>query len=525
MILQRLGNRGLYLGSFFDGAARKIPDLPVTLDHELDVAPELGRNLTARACAQLVARLAAALRAENIREGEHVAIYKQNSFDIFLIACAVSRAGGVPISLSPGLDGQVVADLLHRSGWPRLITDEAKLTGALPPHVRAQAARIYLASGEASGTTRLRLDEGTAPLPFTPADPGQPMLVTHTSGTTGTPKLAVHTAWTFRARYRPQALGARLLIKRRETVALHVSFVHSRLITALAIALHRGFPIVIVRDTDPARAADLFTATRPGIIEAHPNALVEWEDLVDDPRQPLSGLKYLSTTFDAIHPRTVLRLLNASRRRNPVHAQLYGQSEVGPTVWRVSGRRRRESSDWRCVGFGFPGMTSARVVPRGGGRPTASSPGFVEVRTDGRAKTYLGEEERYQQQLTDGWWRMGDVGYRTWRGCLHLCDREVDIIPGFGSTLEVEDRLMSRLPSLLEVVIIPDEAGTPVPVLASRTGTELGPGQWEKAIADLPPMAEPLYMSLSEIPRTATTKVRRLELARILRERAQGTVA
>jgi acyl-coenzyme A synthetase/AMP-(fatty) acid ligase len=516
VILQRIGNRGLWLGSFFDEAARTTPYLRMTLDHQLDVAPELGTTLSAYACANLVAELASALRQENVRPGENVAIYKTDAFDIFLLACAVSRAGAVPIGLSPALDGQVVAELLRRCGWPRLITDEGKLTGALPAEVREHSARVYLVSGMAAGTTPLRPDRETPPRPFDPPDPGRPMLMTHTSGTTGLPKLAVHTARTLRARYRPQAAGVRMLIRQRETLALHVSFVHSRLITALAIALKRGFPMVIIRDPDPGPVADLFAATRPGIIEAHPNTLVQWEDLIGDPREPLAGVKYFSTTFDAIHPRTVTRLLRASRRDNPMHLQLYGQSEVGPTAGQVSTRRRGEDSDWRSVGFGFPGMTAVRVVPRGGQPPTAATPGYIEVRTDGRALTYFGEEDRYQQQLTGGWWRMGDVGYKTRRGCLHVSDREVDLIPGFGSTLEMEDELMSRLSALLEVVIIPDGAGAPTPVVVTRDGSALGPAQWAAATAGLPPMRPPVQLSLAELPRTATAKVRRLELAKVI---------
>lgn len=521
MILQRIGNRGLFLGSIFDEAAKNRPYLKISLDHKLDIAPELGRDLTAYACANLVAELASALRQQHVRPGDLVAIYKQDSFDIFLLACAVSRAGAVPVSLSPKLTGEVVAKLLSLCGWPRLITDEAKLTAQLPAEVREQTSQILLAAGVADGTAALRPDRNSRPRRFARPSPRQPTLITHTSGTTDTPKLAVHTARSLRARYRPQAAGARLLIRQRETLAVHVSFVHSRLVTALAIALKRGFPLVIIRDSEPARVADIFAETKPGIIEAHPNTFVEWEDLVTDPRGPLSAVKYLSSTFDAIHPRTVTRLLRHSERDNAIHIQLYGQSEVGPSVGRVSTRKRDEKADWRCVGFSFPGMTAIRVVPRDGRPPSARHPGYIEVRSDGRALTYLGEDARYQQQLTDGWWRMGDVGYRSRWGCLHVCDREVDVIADFGSTLEIEDELMSRLESLLEVVIIPGADGAPTPVVVTRDGAQLSPAEWRKATAGLPEMRPPVQMSLADLPRTATAKVKRLELAERLR--ADGT--
>ncbi len=518
MILQRIGNRGLFLGSLFEDALRRNPYQRLTLDHELDVAPQLGTELTVYSCALLISDLAAALHQLAVRPGTKVVIHKRDGFDIFLLACAVSRVGAIPVLLSPALSGDTVAALLARADWPTLITDQTTLTQRLPAEVRQRAAAILLVAGQAKGARVLRPARGNVPTPFRRPRPHRVELITHTSGTTDLPKLVVHTAFTLRSRYRPQALATNLLVRGRETIAIHVSFVHSRLVTALAIALRRGFPLVIIRDPDVARVGDLFAQHRPGIIEAHPNTFVEWEELADDPRGPLANTKYISSTFDAIHPRTVGVLLGASRRGRPAQLQLYGQSEVGPTVGRVTGRSHTDSVDGRCVGFPFPGMTSVRVVPRDGKQPGPRSPGYIEVRSNGRARTYFAEEDRFQRQLNGGWWRMGDVGYRTRLGCLHLSDREIDVIPGFGSVLAVEDVLMSRLDSLLEIVVIPSEDGAPTPVVVTRDGSALDDDRWRAVTEDLPAMRPPLQYTLADLPRTATTKVRRVELARLVGE-------
>lgn len=522
MILQRIGNRGLFLGAIFDDGLAKSPYQRITLDHRLDVAPEMGTALTAYSCALLVADLAAALREAGVQSGDTVVVYKQDNFDIFLLACAVSRAGGVPMLLSPALPGEMVPTLLERVGWPYLVTDERTLVERLPDEVRDRARRVLLAGGEVAGTVALRRNADSIPAPFVRPDPASPALITHTSGTTDVPKLVLHTARTLRARYRPQALAVRAFVRKRETLAIHVSFVHSRLVTALAIAVNRGFPLIVIRDPDVKLVADIFAEHKPGVIEAHPNTFVQWEELADDPRAPLEQLKYVSSTFDAIHPRTVVKLLGASRRTRPAQLQLYGQSEVGPVVGRVTSRRWTGRVDGRCVGFPFPGMTAARVVARNGQRPSPQTPGYIEVRTDGRALTYVDEEARYQGQLHDGWWRMGDVGYRTRWGCLHILDREVDVIPELGSALEIEDALMVRLDSLLEIVVIHGPDGAATPVVVTKDGAALDMVEWAKATADLPAMLPPVQMSLDELPRTATAKVQRLELARMLQETSRG---
>ncbi|MEO3926453.1 AMP-binding protein [Micromonosporaceae bacterium B7E4] len=518
MLLQRIGNSGIGLGTLLDRAAARHPANVVVLDHDLDVAPELGRRCTVAELADLVDDLASRLWAANVRPGVRVVVYKSDGFDIPLLAFAAARIGAVPVLLSPKLDGGTAAELLRRARPAYLLTDRAKLDTELPPTVHELAERVLLAAGEHPDAIGLRALAGTPRVPAVTMPPDHPALVTHTSGTTGIPKMAVHTGRTLLARYRPQATAA-ALVRRRETVAVHVSFVHSRMVSAMAITLLRGAPLLILANEDPAHVAELFARLRPGVIEAHPNSFMLWEELADDPREPLANVRYFSSTFDAIHPRTIHRLLTASRRRSPRFAQLYGQSETGPVVGRTYTRRWTGGTDGRCVGMPFPGMTDVRVVSRDGRPPSPSSPGYIEVRSDGRAVTFLGEPERYRQQVDGDWWRMGDVGYRTRWGCLHLLDREVDIVPGFGSTLVAEDTLLARLADLTEVVVVPDPDGRAVPVVCTRNDRPLDLDAWRTAAADLPPMAPPVHWRLDELPHTATTKIKRLELARILASR------
>ncbi len=432
MLLQRIANQGIRLGTLFDRAASRHPANIIILDHDLDIAPELGRRATLTEIANLVDDFASRLWATNVRPGTHVVIYKSNGFDITLLACAVARIGAVPVLLSPKLDGTTVAELLRRVDRPHLVTDQTKLDDSLPASVFDLAEHVLLTSGSYQGATALRSLAGVERVAAVTMSPDHPTLI------------------------------------------------------------------------------------------AHPNTFMRWEELVDDRRQPLENVKYFSSTFDAIHPRTIHRLLSASRRRAPLFAQLYGQSEVGPIAGRTYDKNRGTAADGRCVGFPFPGMTDIRVVSRDGNPPSKSSPGDIEVRSDGRIVTYLGEHERYEKQTNDDWWRMGDVGYRTKWGCMHLLDRAVDLIPGIDSTLAVEDTLFARMDELIEVIIVPDEDGTAVPVVCTRDGKPVDRIAWKAAVAGLPTMADPVQWLLEDLPQTATTKIKRLELAKLLRAGNQG---
>ncbi|MGW3725928.1 class I adenylate-forming enzyme family protein [Streptomyces sp. NPDC000851] len=512
-----IGDRGFYLGPVFRQAADRHGAVFVTLDRPLDVRPGLGVDLSYPVLADVVEELSGRLWEAGVRPSEQVVVHKTDNVDIVLLTCAVSRIGAVPVLLSPGLDGPVAAQLLERLDRPWLITDRAKLDGPLKDV--SGLVRRTLSVDDAPGAEPLEKYAGAKPPAPVRLHPREPSLITHSSGTTGVPKLAVHCANTMWNRLVPQqAMG---WPTRGETAALHMSFVHSRFYHLLGVLLRFGSPLVLITDPDPAAVGPLLVRHRPGIVETHPNTFVLWEELTDAPGAPLSRVRSYGSTFDAIHPRTVRKLLDASRRRAPWLIQLYGQSETGPVAVQWFTRRSAARADGRRVGTGIPGFTRVRVTdPYDGRRLPPGTPGRIEARTRGRILTYLGMRERYDRQLNDGWWEMGDMGYRSRLGALHLIDRGIDRIDSVHSSLEVEDTLMSRLEELREVVIVPGADREPVPVVCVRGEQPLDPERWREATAGLPVMAEPRQWRFEDLPMTGTWKVKRVEITRMLAEDA-----
>jgi acyl-coenzyme A synthetase/AMP-(fatty) acid ligase len=520
MIQNSIRKRGLYLGIVPEAAAARNGSTLLTLDHDLGALPDAGRSLTVAELARHVDDVAGRLSACGVLPAERIVIYKAANFDVWVLATAAARIGAVPVMLSPALDSATVAVLLERLDQPHLLSDDRKLDALADVPVADLTRQVISVTGARPGVTSLPELAGSPRVQPVFQGLDEPAMITHTSGTTGLPKLVVHTPRTMRARLRPQ-LVLLALMRKRETVAIHVSFVHSRMFAAMALCLAKALPVLLMNESDPDEVAEFFVKNRPGLIEALPNSYMAWEGLTDDPRKPFASVKYFSSTFDAIHPRTIRRLLDSSQRRAPMFFQIYGQSEVGPAVGRPYFRRSVRRMNGRCVGYPLLGSARVRAVPQDGKRPSEKNPGFIEARWDGIAKTYFGEQERFDANLHGNWWRTGDVGYRTRRGCLHMLDREADMIPGVGSNLEIEDLVLNRLDELSELVVVQGPASKPIPVICTSKDQPLDLARWRMAVAEFPQLGDPIQIPLAELPRTATLKTRRVELTRMLNEQIQ----
>ncbi len=99
---------------------------------------------------------------------------------------------------------------------------------------------------------------------------------------------------------------------------------------------------------------------------------------------PFASVKVFSSTFDAIHPATMSRLLKSSTRRGALFFQIYGQSEVGPAVGRAYFRPFAHKANGRCVGWAMP-----RAPPASASSPSTATapPGATPAasRSPGRA--------------------------------------------------------------------------------------------------------------------------------------------
>lgn len=510
------GAGGASLGRLAEAVAQTHGALPMWLDRPLSIAPELGHELHWGHLARIVEDASAWLHAAGVRRGDTVAIVKAHNSDVIGLAQAAARLGAVPALIAPELDAATVASLLSRLGDPVTLADQA----AIARHRLGLTglSRVLCVDGAADGAVPLDDVRGTlAPTPH--CRTGQQLVaITHTSGTTGVPKLIGHTVDGLAGQAATQVLGGRLLLRSHDVVATCLTTAHARSLSGPFTIAAVGAAHLAMVDPDPTAAARLLARYRPTLLETFPNVFLRWEPLVDHPDRPLANVRIFLSTFDAAHPRTIRRLLGASRRRLPLYAQAYAQSELGAISVGVRTRRQAVARDARDVGWPGIALTRVRVIdPATGHRVRrAGVHGRIHARGPGLVAGYLGEPQRTLDQLHRGWWDTGDIGARTRTGQLRLAGRAVDDVPGLPNYLAVEDLVLDRLPELTELVLtmLPDR--TAVPVVCTQGDVPLAPARWQSAVADLPALAAPRQFRWPELPTTATWKVRRPALRELL---------
>ncbi|MER0241760.1 class I adenylate-forming enzyme family protein [Streptomyces sp. HSW2009] len=491
-------------------AARRHPGAALYLDRPRDLFPAAGVELSFVDFRDRVDEAAGLLAAAGVAAGGRVVIVKQPNFDVPLLAFACARIGAVPVLVHDAVGTASLGSLARTAEPVAILTDATtEAAGTLDEVPADLAPRWYVGAAGAHGRSLGELTPTALPAPTVPPQDA-PELVTHSSGTTGVPKLVVHSVASFAGHAKPQVMIGRVL-RVKDPLLMCLSPVHARSMSGMLAILALGVPLGFMVDPAPANAAAMMARVRPGLLETVPNVFIRWEEVAEEKPELFAGVRMFLSSFDAAHPRTINTLLRVAKPKAR-YLQAYGQSETGPVTVKLH-KLGGGCEDGRCVGKPVIGHTKIRIFDEDGttrlGKETS---GAIYARSGGITPSYIG----YPDQRQNGWWAMGDYGLISKKGCLHLYDRLVDRGSGVDSLLAAEDHILESVPQLTEAVLIPVDDGLPVPLVCTRGDLPLDPVAWANATKELPPLADPVHCTWDAIPHTATWKVKRLEVARRL---------
>ena len=499
-------HKPLQLYKNYEKACIDFPNTKIYFDKVLSAFPEFGLETTYQESLTIIQKRAFQLANLGIQKREKVMVYKSSAVDTYLLACAISYLGAIPVMTSGHLSTSIIDTFFERleDAWLIYDNETAEKVMLLQEKNKAKALSIQEIQ-----------EQIEAIIPFVSLEPNEISYMTHTSGTTGIPKLIAHSANSMGWR---TAFQKSIFSKMEEKglLAFHISPVHSRFNIGISSLMSLGYPYLAVKDSSIQNIEYLLQQYQPIGIETHPNNFVQWATLAKKRPELFEHTRYYHSTFDAINKETMATFLKTNRKKNGIYLQIYGQSECGPAIVRKHTLESLSGMNIRNMGVGFEHFTKARIATNDGTLLPTNTPGNIQLYSKGRALTYFKEDVRFQKNVYDEWWDTGDYGLINDKGELLLHDRQVDLVETLDSTLIIEDYLLDHLPFLEEVVIIRDKHGYPQPIVAIADGEHFQEELWFKAIENLPHLNEPIMMEYENIPRTATMKVQRRELEQLL---------
>ncbi|MFI1076251.1 class I adenylate-forming enzyme family protein [Streptomyces puniciscabiei] len=454
------------------------------------------RRLSHGEVLDLTLRTAHALGALGLGPGDTVACLTGSSPEAVVTRLAVQLLGSCHVQLQPFVAPAVQAAVL-RTIRPRALVFSPELRGPAGDTLALADPALVLCLGPADAPARDLLTLAAAS-PAAPLDPAAvpedaAAQIMHTSGTTGTPKAAVHSFANAAEWMRMERVlhgpGPRRFL-------LHGSL-DSVAGENVLWTLAAGGTAVLLDDSAPGHLLE--TAVREEITYflCYPSVLAALAAECSDHPPRLPALRQIEYGSAPASARTVHDALAVF---GPRLLHVYGQRECGFLT--ALGTAEHTPELLRSAGQPFPGVTLEVRDTEGNPLPTGRI-GEVWARTPAVMTGYLGQPEATAEVLRDGWLRTGDLGRLDQQGRLFLADRADDmiIVDGYNVyTSEVEEALLDH-PAVTRVAALglPDDrtgervhaavvaAGSVDPCeLRSLVRRALGPFHEPQSIALLP---------------------------------------
>ncbi len=431
--------------------ARRSPD-------RVAIAVPGGRPWTYAELDRGASAFARSLREEGASPGDRLVLTNYNTPEFFVGLFGAARAGLVAVPLDPGLAAAELRNVVDHAR-PHAVVVGDRSAAVFEP----LGARLLRIDGDDPGGGE---DEGGGEDVDDDASP-EPALILYTSGTTGTPRGAVHSHAGVMEKLGSIVSWFGLGDDDRSMCLLPTHFGHGLVCVCLS-ALHYGGTLVLCRPFDLELLPRVFAladehrvttfSTVPTIVRlllrntaiAPPaSGRLRFVTCASAPLDPEEG--------EAFEARFGVPLLNC-----------YGLTEGG--TWSAMSPVD-PARDRRSVGIATGcRFRAVRMHPDGDEVSVLSAGEIGDLQVSGPSVMlgYHGDPEASARVLRDGWLSTGDLGSVDESGRVYLAGRSKDLIIRAGANIypaEIEGVLL-RHPEVVEAYVV----GLDHPVLGEKVG-------------------------------------------------------
>nr|WSZ99626.1 acyl--CoA ligase [Streptomyces sp. NBC_00857] len=480
--------------------------------------------------------------AQGVRPRDPVALHSHSSAEFAVNFLALTSLGAIPSFVNGNLPPDIAREYVRRQGAVGAFTDREHRTVLSAPGAdlgfRVTAADIG--------------PEHRASLPPSYPyrhDPTDPVLISHSSGTTGMPKGVPHTHHTLMYAQLHRLRHSTGTDMERTLVGLPGA--HNAMVATLLYCLLLRTDIKLFSSQRGTDVLDAIEEFRPTAVLAFAGTFGEMasEDLA---ARDLSSVQVWFNTGDAAHEahiralvrygshRTVGKDLRRTRVDGAVFVDGLGSSEAGYSVFH--NRHTKDTSAYsRCVGRPIS-FAEAAVLAEDGTPLPPGEIGRLGLKSPTLTPGYWNDSLTWNRMRLGGYWLTGDLARQDEDGNFYHLDRAPDAIrtrAGLVLSTRTEELLLRELPELADCTVVgiapdgvradwdgdgvaqayallqlADEEGGSDEELTDRVNTVL------KAAA-FPPVARALRMKPDDVVKGATGKV----LKRVMRDRFAASSA
>jgi len=407
-------------------------------------------------------RLAQALLAQGLKQGDRVATWMENSIRCVELDFALAKAGLIRVSLNPRLTAREAQFILQDSdarcfAWGASFDGQVAAAMQDTPQLQLRLRAQEDAPGAFEGALDYEafLTAGDAAAPGCTIDGEDIYCLFYTSGTTGRPKgvmlshrCILHVSWNLLMEVGPHEIG--------EKVLLMQPLSHGAGFFVLPQWMKGGCS-VIMRNFDPAEVLRLASVHEIEVIKLIPTMLqrvLRVPGVADMPLPKLRAMVYGASPMPAEPLKQAIEVFGAGKL-----VQIYGQSECPVTLTILPGSEHRLDQPYpqRLLSAGRPWPTvEVRVVDDELNDVAPGAVGEVVLRGPHMMSGYWKREDLTREVLRDGWLRTKDMGRIDPHGYVYLIGRKDEMIISGGYNIaprEVEDVLYQH-PGVQEAAVV-----------------------------------------------------------------------
>jgi len=479
------------------------------------------RPVTWAELADAATRVSGLLHAQGVGLGDVVVWQLPNWWEALAVAHGVWAAGAISVPVVPIYREHELAAIM-RAVQPTCVIgppefrghDHVEMLDAAAGAAGAEVRVRIVVRGEAPGWLTWDDAMRAAPHVADGIDPAAPMIVGFTSGTTSGAKGAVVSTRGFLAVPTRHQRATPYTFRDRGYMPAPVSHI-TGLLMAVTLPLISGCSVLLAERWDAARAVD---DMRRHHVTYTGGAAVFIQELVDAVEAAGLDRFPLANGYNCGGSAIPVELMERCEALGMRPRRAYGMTEC-PTVSASLG------DDGPEIRLGTDGRilpeVDVRVVDADGRDVAAGAEGEFLVRGPQRALGYLDPQYTRDGFDADGWFRSGDLGFVDEQRCITVTGRTKDIINRGGEKLSAQEieGLLRRHPDVTDVAVVAaphprlgEEAAAFVIVRSGTAVDDAGLAQFLKGEGVAPQKIPRVVVTVDDLPRTASGKVKKYEL-------------